>query len=187
MEFYTNIQNHLVEKRKTLNKLNIKGENLGRFYENLIHDEIRKMIPEIFKIYRGLIISFDDEGDILRSSKSLDMIIVDSRNCTPFYLIDDFIITSPNGVKIVGQIKGYINSAQFKNASANLKSVKDIDSNIKTLFIAFEEFYSISISSTYIDLLSSFSKTKFHSKRIIGSTLLQGEFERIINYINRNL
>ncbi len=72
MSFYTKIQTYLVERRKSYNSLKLNNntllnsETLGRFYENLIHEEIKRIIPKIYKIYRGIIIILNNQGNIVR-------------------------------------------------------------------------------------------------------------------------
>lgn len=185
MKLFNAIQREIIQKRKTIhrtikNTKKLPSKILGDLYEDIIRTYTIRFLPNIYEIYTGLIAS-EEEGEIIRVSKELDLIIIDSRVLFPLFSASNLIITDPKPVKCVIQVKSEITTDTIKNSKENLESVKNLG-NIPTILIGFKSRITKSINKHIgkeIDEIFFFSKQ--------NGDLIEGQFEKYIYFLKRNI
>ena len=106
----------------------IKGKNMNRKLSGDVYEiELRRVISELFSSYKvGYGVVYKDAES---RSNEQDIIIYEGQ---PLFESGSLIVVSPEAVKAVIQVKGYIVSPKndFKYIESNINSVKKIKPNI---------------------------------------------------------
>lgn len=187
MNVYDLIQKEIIQKRETIRNLTgtpseMPSKILGDFYEDIIRDITRRIIPPKYKVYTGIIVELTQTEEVSKVSKELDIIIVDGNISYPLFLSNDLIITKPDYVNVVVQIKSVLSTANVKSAKRNLSSVKRIK-NIPTVLIGFKRNLTYDHMKTMaemdIDEIIYFTDNK--------DNLENGQFKKYVQFLHRYL
>lgn len=187
MNVYDGIQKELLQMQQTLRNLtgnpsDVTSKILGDFYEDIIREVTRNYIPPKFEIYTGLIVKLTPTKEVEKVSKELDIIIVDGTSSFPLFLKNNLIITTPDSVKAVIQVKSVLSTRNVENAKINLESVKIIK-NIPTALIGYKRILNpatiVKKVGNFIDKVIYFSNSKFN--------LEPGQFEAYIDFLDTYL
>lgn len=111
------------------------------------------------------------------------MIIIDSDRSYPLFLSNELIITKPNCVNIVVQIKSVLSTRNVKSAKRNLASVKEIKGDIPTLLLGFQRPLKYEPMKTLtgidVDEIIYFTDNK--------GTMEHGQFKKYVQCLHRYL
>jgi hypothetical protein len=119
--YYNQVQEELLLKRKQLsNLLSNKPSILGNYYEELLRFELKRFIPKKFTIATGAIFYSN------RVSRQLDIIFYDNNETFPLFSTNNLILTAPDDVKLVIEVKSALTTTSLKEAIENLRSAIDV-------------------------------------------------------------
>jgi hypothetical protein len=181
MNLYDEIQKEIIQRKETIRSITEIRKHkkiLGDFYKAVIRDFTERIIPPKYKIYTGVILDIEGKGDV---SKEIDIIIINSEKFFPIFLLSNLIITPPEAVSVVIQVKSELTSNTFKDAIDNLSSVKEIV-NIPAILVGFDTGLTWEKIEEYrkpqIDKVVCFSK---------NNRLLLGQFEEYVDFLKKFL
>lgn len=184
--YYNQVQEELLLKRKQLSALlPTKPSILGNYYEEIIRDELKRFIPKKYTITTGAIFYSN------LVSRQLDIIFYDNNESFPLFSTNNLILTGPEDVKLVIEVKSALTTSSLDGAIDNLRSAIDVHissqsnngplkSRLYTMIVAFS-------SDLNQDRVTEKCKSAGISKVIIFSKrngkINPGQFEILIKEI----
>lgn len=182
MSVYDKIQKELIQKREKVTLIgDLPPSFLGDFYEDIIKDFTRQEISPKYGVYAGVIVK-TRQNQISKKSLELDIIIIDESLFNPLFKSNNLIITEPDCVKVVIQVKSFFSGNNVTKAEENLASVKKIKREILTIFISLQNFENNKnrgLTAANIDQIICFSDKQ--------GNLESGQLEKYVNLLKTSL
>jgi len=184
--YYNQVQEELLLKRKQLGALMPnKPSILGNYYEEILKEELRRFIPKKYTIATGAIFY----SNLL--SKQLDIMIYDSNESFPLFSTNNLILTGPEDVQLVIEVKSALTTSSVNGAIKNLRSAIDVhipsqsfkgSSKLKlhTIIVAFTSDLNVTRINEKCASKGIFKAIVF-SKR--NGTIIPNQFEDLIKSI----
>jgi len=183
------MQNELLLKRGKIRNLIKHPMLLGFFYERIIRDAIRKLIPSKYSLEMGFIM-YDGVP-----SKQIDLILYDNTKAFLDFNENDIIMIQPEGVIAVIEIKSTFGSNELTDAKINFSSARKLFHKsqphpkvCKKLFAIFIGYQSMLSDKKIQDELQSFDMDCYYfSKKTStnedGYILVSGQMEKLMDQI----
>jgi len=171
--YYASIEAELRARRQKIISLARNPKILGDYYEDIFRDFLRSLISERYGIFHGRIYHDDT---LYGEYDEYDVIIVDTFEYHPIFKAGEFLITDPESVRVVVQVKGTLTSKGLEQAYKNLLSARELNEGILCFIFCFKNRAStekiiekMSKENSPIHALYILDKSKYFSRMRIKS------------------
>jgi hypothetical protein len=181
--YYDQVQEELLLKRKQLSALlSNKPSILGNYYEEILKAELKRFIPKKYTIATGAIFYSN------LVSRQLDILFYDNTESFPLFATNDLILTGPEDVKLVIEVKSTLGTKGLNQAIENLRSAIDVHIpsqsgkgplklKLYTMIVAFESGLNLERTNKKCHAEGIHEAIVFSKK---NGTMNLGQFERLI-------
>jgi hypothetical protein len=132
-QYYRKVQEKVMVQRDIICSLLKDPRIIGDYYEAIIRDSVREVVPSSFAVARGVVLAPDG-----RASKECDIIIYSTAEYGPLFTSGDIVVVSPEAVRCVIQVKGTISHDNMTDAMASLALVDSLRPGIWKLIVGFK-------------------------------------------------
>ncbi len=157
--YYASIEAELRAIRSKIVSLAKNPKILGDYYEEIFRDFLKSQISERYGIFHGRIYHDDTLYD------EYDVIIIDTFEYHPIFRAGELLITDPESIRVVIQVKGTLTKSGLIQAYKNLESARKLNEGILCFIFCFENRAK---KEDIIDMVSN------HDSPIHGLYILDG-------------
>lgn len=129
--YYANIEAELRARKQKLISLARNPKILGDYYEDIFRDFLKSLISKRYGIFHGGIYY---DGNLFNE---YDVIIVDTFEHHPIFKAGELLITDPDSIRVIVQVKGTLKDDGLEQSYKNLLSARKLNKGILCFIFCF--------------------------------------------------
>jgi hypothetical protein len=141
---------------------------IGDYYEAIVRDAVREVVPGSFAVGRGVVLAADGHA-----SNECDIIVYNAAEYGPLFVSGDIVVVSPEAVRCVIQVKGTVSLDNLGDAIQSLGSVDVLRPGIWKFIVGFKT------NVNYQNLVELCAQSRLVNGIFVFSSSARGEKEDI--------